>query len=70
MSLFGALYIGDSGLRASQNALNTVAHNLSNINTPGYVRQQVSQSTQIEQTSPIKACLYYWLCIRHLIQSV
>lgn len=44
MSLFGALYIGDSGLRTSQNALNTVAHNLSNINTPGYVRQQVSQS--------------------------
>lgn len=44
MSLFGALYIGDSGLRTSQNALNTVAHNLSNLNTIGYVRQQVSQS--------------------------
>lgn len=41
MSLFGDLYIGDSGLRTSQNALNTVAHNLSNLNTPGYVRQQV-----------------------------
>lgn len=44
MSLFGALYIGDSGLRTSQNALNTTAHNLSNINTIGYVRQQVAQS--------------------------
>lgn len=44
MSLFGSLFIGDSGLRTSQNALNTVAHNLSNLNTPGYVRQQVSQS--------------------------
>jgi flagellar hook-associated protein 1 FlgK len=42
MSLFGALYIGDSGLRSSQNGLNTVAHNLSNINTTGYVRQQVA----------------------------
>ncbi len=44
MSLFGALYVGESGLRSSQNALNTVAHNLSNINTPGFVRQQVAQS--------------------------
>jgi flagellar hook-associated protein 1 FlgK len=42
MSLFGALYIGDSGLRSSQNGLNTVAHNLSNLNTTGYVRQQVA----------------------------
>lgn len=44
MSLFGALYIGDSGLRTSQNALNTVAHNLSNLNTTGYVRQQVANT--------------------------
>lgn len=44
MSLFGSLYIGDSGLRTSQNALNTVAHNLSNLNTIGYVRQQVANS--------------------------
>lgn len=42
MSLFGSLYLGDSGLRTSQNALHTVAHNLSNLNTPGYVRQQVA----------------------------
>jgi flagellar hook-associated protein 1 FlgK len=42
MSLFGALYIGDSGLRSSQNGLNTTAHNLSNLNTVGYVRQQVA----------------------------
>ena len=44
MSLFSGLYVGKSGLQSSQNALNTVAHNLSNINTPGYVRQQVAQS--------------------------
>lgn len=51
MSLFGSLYIGDSGLRTSQNALNTVAHNLSNINTTGYVRQQVAQSDTTYTTS-------------------
>lgn len=44
MSLFGALYLGDSGIRTSQSALNTVAHNLSNLNTPGYVRQQVANT--------------------------
>ena len=44
MSLFSGLYVGKSGLQSSQNALNTVAHNLSNINTTGYVRQQVAKS--------------------------
>lgn len=44
MSLFGGLYVGSSGLKTSQNALNTVAHNLSNLNTTGYVRQQVAES--------------------------
>ncbi len=44
MSLFGGLYVGKSGLQTSQNALNTVAHNLSNQNTTGYVRQQVAMT--------------------------
>lgn len=44
MSLFGGLYVGASGLKTSQNSLNTVAHNLSNLNTVGYVRQQVAQA--------------------------
>lgn len=44
MSLFGGLYVGKSGLQTSQNALNTVAHNLSNQNTAGYVRQQVAMT--------------------------
>ncbi len=44
MSLMGSLYIGSSGLQTSQNALNTVAHNLSNVDTTGYTRQQVQQS--------------------------
>jgi len=39
-----SLYVGSSGLQTSQNALNTTAHNLSNIDTVGYTRQQVQQS--------------------------
>ncbi|MEG1847117.1 MAG: flagellar hook-associated protein FlgK [Lachnospiraceae bacterium] len=41
MPLMGSLYIGSSGLQTSQNALNTTAHNMTNIDTKGYVRQQV-----------------------------
>ena len=40
MSLFGSLYVGASGLQTGQNALNTTAHNLSNVDTKGYTRQQ------------------------------
>lgn len=46
MPLMGSLYIGASGLQTSQNALNTTAHNLSNIDTTGYTRQQVQQSAR------------------------
>lgn len=37
----GTLYIASSGIRNSQNALNTTANNLANVDTDGYVRQQV-----------------------------
>lgn len=37
----GRMYIGTSGLQAHQNAINTTAHNLTNLNTAGYSRQQV-----------------------------
>lgn len=37
----GSLFIGSSGIRSSQDAINTVANNLANVNTKGYVRQQV-----------------------------
>ena len=40
MGLMNALYVGVSGLTTSQNALNATAHNLTNAETPGYVRQQ------------------------------
>lgn len=38
---FGSLYIGVAGLQSSQNALNITANNLANVDTTGYVRQQV-----------------------------
>lgn len=46
MPLMGSLYVGSSGLQTSQNALNTTAHNLTNTETIGYVRQQVQQSSR------------------------
>ena len=50
MPLMGSLYIGSSGLQTSQNALNTTAHNLSNVDTTGYTRQQVQQSNRAYAT--------------------
>jgi flagellar hook-associated protein 1 FlgK len=38
---FGSLYVGASGLQSAQNALNVTSNNLSNVDTTGYVRQQV-----------------------------
>ena len=38
---FGGLYIGSSGLQSAQNGLNVIANNLANVDTSGYVRQQV-----------------------------
>lgn len=40
MSLMTNIHVGASGLKASQYALNTTAHNLANVETEGYVRQQ------------------------------
>lgn len=48
--LMANLYVGQSGLQTSQNALNTTAHNMSNVDTEGYTRQQVSQGTRAYQT--------------------
>lgn len=50
MSLMANLYVGASGLTVSQNALNTTAHNMANLDTTGYTRQQVSQGTRAYQT--------------------
>jgi flagellar hook-associated protein 1 FlgK len=50
MSLMGSLYVGTSGLQTNQNSLNTTAHNISNVDTDGYTRQQVLQSSRIYTT--------------------
>ncbi len=50
MSLMGAFYVGVSGINASQNALNATAHNISNIDTEGFTRQQVYQGNSIYLT--------------------
>ncbi|HHV10445.1 MAG TPA: flagellar hook-associated protein FlgK [Clostridiales bacterium] len=44
MSSMSSLYIGASGLNVSQAALNVTSHNLANVDTAGYVRQQVVQT--------------------------
>jgi len=54
MPLMGSLYIGTSGLQTSQNALNTTAHNLSNVDTAGYTRQQVQQADKHYTTLAVR----------------
>ena len=46
MSWMGSFWVGVSGLQTSNNALNTTAHNMSNLDTKGYTRQQVAQGTR------------------------
>ncbi|RTL33615.1 MAG: flagellar hook-associated protein FlgK [Burkholderiales bacterium] len=42
----GIFSIGSSAMTATQAMLDTTAHNISNVNTPGYSRQQVELSTE------------------------
>lgn len=42
----GIFSIGSSAMTATQAMLDTTAHNISNVNTPGYSRQQVDLSTE------------------------
>lgn len=44
MNLITALNTGVSGMKVGQIGINTTAHNISNVNTPGYVRQRVEQT--------------------------
>lgn len=50
--LFGTLNTATSGLLAQQNALQTLGHNVSNVNTPGYSRQRVDLQTNVAQQIP------------------
>ena len=44
MSLFSALQVGSNALQANQIGLSVTGHNISNANTPGYIRQAVEFS--------------------------
>ena len=55
MGLMGSLYIGTSGLQTGQNALNTVAHNLTNASTNGYTRQQILLNDRPYNTISVNA---------------
>lgn len=58
MGGMSSLYIGVSGLQSSRNAINTTAHNLSNLQTPGYVRQQVVFSDRSYETLSVGKVYY------------
>lgn len=47
----GILDIGVSGLSSARANLQTASHNISNVNTPGYSRQQVIQATNLAQST-------------------
>lgn len=47
MSLSEILSSALSGLNASQAAMRTVSNNIANVNTPGYAREKVSQTTSV-----------------------
>ena len=47
MSLNPMMGIALSGLQAAQTSLTTVSNNITNVNTPGYAREIVQQSPQV-----------------------
>lgn len=53
----GSLFIGASGLKVSQNALNTTANNLANVDTKGYVRERVLQADRHYDTFDTSAAI-------------
>lgn len=53
----GSLFIGASGLKVSQNALNTTANNLANIDTDGYVRERILQADRNYDTFDTSAAI-------------
>ena len=54
LSSMASLSRAISGLNASQAGLNVTGHNLTNINTPGYVRQQALQNDRFYSDIGIK----------------
>ncbi|MGL5750136.1 MAG: flagellar hook-associated protein FlgK [Paraclostridium sp.] len=47
--LFSTMHTANSGMRVNQKSIQTVSHNISNINTPGYSRQR----TEVETNRPL-----------------
>ena len=47
----GAFYIAATGLGAEQRALDVVANNIANINTPGYKRSQMRFSELVSSVA-------------------
>jgi flagellar hook-associated protein 1 FlgK len=45
MSILSILHVGAGAMLAQQQAVQTVGHNLSNVDTPGYARQRVNLAT-------------------------
>ena len=43
--LFGSLHTASSGMRANQTVIQTINHNITNMNTPGYTRQRANVVT-------------------------
>lgn len=41
MSLFGAMQVGATGLKAAQLGLHVTSNNIANVNTPGYAREEL-----------------------------
>lgn len=54
-SLNSAFGVGLSAIAASRVALNTTGHNIANVNTPGYSRQEAYLSTRLPQRTTIGA---------------
>lgn len=50
--LFATLGTAKSGMMAQQGAITVTSHNLSNVNTPGYSRQQVKIQTNTPYSNP------------------
>jgi flagellar hook-associated protein 1 FlgK len=51
--LFDGLELGKRALSAQQLWLNTIGHNISNVNTPGYTRQRVTLNTTYPMETPV-----------------
>ena len=50
--LLGSLHTASSGMRANQTVIQTINHNITNMNTPGYTRQRAELSANRANATP------------------